>query len=225
MPFLTCAVLSDQLCDASLPYWRFFARALTFGVRALVIDPQGRVFLIKHSYVSGWHLPGGGVEPGETMREALTRELMEEGNIELLEAAAVIRALFSSRAFRIATMLRCSSCVSFARRRNRSRTTKSSRMASSRPTTCRVIRPRRRGRALPTMVEIPASRRNRQPPLIPPSSGNPAGLVWAPRFRGRRRKKLFSIVRGHAAHRSRVPGRRVRCRSGSRRGGCRNSAA
>ena len=38
-------------------YWRF-ARAMTLGVRAVVIDGQGRVFLVKHSYVSGWHLPG-----------------------------------------------------------------------------------------------------------------------------------------------------------------------
>jgi len=62
-------------------YWRF-ARGLTLGVRAVVVDGEGRVFLVKHSYVSGWHLPGGGVEPDETLTTALTRELREEGNIE-----------------------------------------------------------------------------------------------------------------------------------------------
>jgi len=66
-------------------YWRF-ARAMTLGVRAVVIDGQGRIFLVKHSYISGWHLPGGGVEPGETLLAALARELSEEGNIVLTEA-------------------------------------------------------------------------------------------------------------------------------------------
>lgn len=63
-------------------YWRF-SRAMTVGVRGMVLDGEGRVFLIKHSYVDGWHMPGGGVEVGETLLEALKRELAEEGSIEL----------------------------------------------------------------------------------------------------------------------------------------------
>lgn len=56
---------------------------MTLGVRAVVLDADSRVFLVQHSYVSGWHLPGGGVEVGQSFIEALSRELMEEGRIEL----------------------------------------------------------------------------------------------------------------------------------------------
>src|SRR5580700_6266447 len=80
-------------------YWRF-ARGLTLGVRAVVFDGTGRVFLVKHSYVAGWHLPGGGVEVGETLMTALTRELREEGNIELGEPPDFFAIYFNRRASR-----------------------------------------------------------------------------------------------------------------------------
>jgi 8-oxo-dGTP pyrophosphatase MutT (NUDIX family) len=77
-------------------YWRQ-SRGLTLGVRALVIDDHSRVFLIKHSYVTGWHLPGGGVEPGETLIDALAREVREEGNIELIGAPELRGMYFNGR--------------------------------------------------------------------------------------------------------------------------------
>lgn len=80
-------------------YWRF-SRGLTLGVRAVVVDGQGRVFLVRHSYVAGWHLPGGGVEPGETLTAALARELAEEGNIAPVETPALHGVFFNSRVSR-----------------------------------------------------------------------------------------------------------------------------
>ncbi len=63
-------------------YFRF-ARGMTLGVRAVVVDADKRVFLVRHTYVTGWYLPGGGVEVGQTFREALEMELREEGRIAL----------------------------------------------------------------------------------------------------------------------------------------------
>ena len=77
-------------------YWRF-SRGVTLGVRAVVIDHSGKVFLVMHSYVPGWHLPGGGVEIGETAAAALGRELREEGNIELVEPATLFSVYFNRR--------------------------------------------------------------------------------------------------------------------------------
>jgi 8-oxo-dGTP pyrophosphatase MutT (NUDIX family) len=80
-------------------YWRF-ARGMTLGVRGVVLDADNRIFLVKHSYVSGWHLPGGGVEVGESFRGALARELMEEGRIELTAEPGLHGVFFNSYASR-----------------------------------------------------------------------------------------------------------------------------
>ena len=69
-------------------------------MRAVVVGSDGRIFLVKHSYVAGWHLPGGGVEPGETLATALARELREEGNIDLVEPARLFGIYFHRRASR-----------------------------------------------------------------------------------------------------------------------------
>lgn len=64
--------------------------ASTVGVRTLVINQTNQVLLIRHTYMGGWHFPGGGVLPGEPTRLAAVRELYEEtclqaeGDIELL---------------------------------------------------------------------------------------------------------------------------------------------
>lgn len=58
-------------------YWRW-ARGMTLGVRVVAEDEHGRIALVRHGYMPGWHLPGGGVEHGETAEDAALREFAEE---------------------------------------------------------------------------------------------------------------------------------------------------
>lgn len=73
--------------------WFLLSRGATLGIRALVLDKEGRVFLVRHTYVPGWYLPGGGVEIGQNSRSALEVELAEEGNI-VLEGEPVLFGVY-----------------------------------------------------------------------------------------------------------------------------------
>lgn len=48
------------------------------GVAAVVLDPQNRVLLHRRRIGNGWAPPSGAIEPGESVHEALSRELREE---------------------------------------------------------------------------------------------------------------------------------------------------
>ncbi|WP_417691032.1 NUDIX domain-containing protein [Roseibium sp.] len=56
----------------------------TLGVRVLVVDSERQeILLVRHTYLRGWYLPGGGVERGETIAEAAVREVREELGVNL----------------------------------------------------------------------------------------------------------------------------------------------
>lgn len=78
-------------------YWRF-SRGMTLGVRACVVDDTDRVLLVRHSYTPGWHFPGGGVEVGQTMADALADELRQEANVELAGTPTLVGLYLNTRA-------------------------------------------------------------------------------------------------------------------------------
>jgi ADP-ribose pyrophosphatase YjhB (NUDIX family) len=52
------------------------------GVAAVIFE-AGRVLLQRRDDTGRWGLPGGGVEPGESVREAIIREVREETGLEV----------------------------------------------------------------------------------------------------------------------------------------------
>jgi ADP-ribose pyrophosphatase YjhB (NUDIX family) len=77
-------------------YWKI-TRPRTIGVRAVLVDDDNRVALVRHTYTDQWYLPGGGVKKGESMEAAILRELEEEVAIQNPQIERVLGVYHSRR--------------------------------------------------------------------------------------------------------------------------------
>jgi ADP-ribose pyrophosphatase YjhB (NUDIX family) len=70
-------VRTDYLDDPAAPK----ANSIVPAVSVVVPDDQGSILLIRRTDNNYWSIPGGGMEPGESVRQAASREVMEETGI------------------------------------------------------------------------------------------------------------------------------------------------
>ena len=57
------------------------------GVGALIFDAEGRVLLVKRMNppkAGEWHIPGGRLEPGESLHACCSREVLEETGLKVI---------------------------------------------------------------------------------------------------------------------------------------------
>ena len=68
-------------------------RIIMPGVRAIILNGQDEILLQRRSDMPCWGLPGGAVEPDETVLDAVRREVMEETSLQVIDAEPM--ALYS----------------------------------------------------------------------------------------------------------------------------------
>lgn len=73
-----------------------FTRPVTLGVRVVVQNNEKQVLLVRHTYIDGWYLPGGGVEKGDTAAQTAEKELFEETGITCLSQPELL-SIYANR--------------------------------------------------------------------------------------------------------------------------------
>ncbi len=67
-----------------LAFWWRLTKPCTIGVRGIVLNAEGEVLLVRHSYGGRkWFLPGGGHRGEESPDETMVREMREETGLEI----------------------------------------------------------------------------------------------------------------------------------------------
>ncbi|MQR94536.1 NUDIX hydrolase [Fictibacillus phosphorivorans] len=78
-----------------------------FGAHAMIFNHENQVLLLKRTYGNkGWSLPGGAVDPGETIHQALFRECKEELGIDVMHPI-LIGIYYHSKINTQAAIFRC----------------------------------------------------------------------------------------------------------------------
>src|SRR5437899_12134334 len=71
-----------------------------------IIFAAGRVLLALRRNIDWWNLPGGGMEPGETVDEAMRREVREETGLEV-EVERLVGVYTKPQKQEVVLTLRC----------------------------------------------------------------------------------------------------------------------
>ena len=90
------AVFMERIIRNVLHKYFLISRPLTMGVRCVILNDDREVLLVKHTYISGWHLPGGGIDSGESAEDGVVREVEEETGL-VLEDKPILLGIFHNK--------------------------------------------------------------------------------------------------------------------------------
>jgi 8-oxo-dGTP pyrophosphatase MutT (NUDIX family) len=77
------------------------------SVAGVIIDGRGRALLIQRRDNGQWEPPGGVLEPGETIPDALEREVLEETGIKIANPATLTGVYKNMTGLIVSLVFRC----------------------------------------------------------------------------------------------------------------------